>query len=369
MIRSAALTLTAFLSAVLTGCDPGTEGRSSDSAASEPSQPVWEVVHSDSAHLIIALSIVDASTVWAVGSRGLVGRSLDSGDSWTFPTLPGGDSLGFRDVHAFSADDAFVLSIGAGAASRIYRTTDGGASWDLSFMNEDPDAFFDCFSFWDPDRGIAFSDSHDGKFTLIRTLDGGRTWPRLDPSTVPDARPGEGAFASSGACVVTRPGGLGWFVTGASGVDSRVIRTTDYGASWEDVITPIRSATETAGIFALSMRDDSMGVIVGGDLAPSDSVHITVAVTTDGGATWTAGSHHGLDGPAYGVTWVDDGSATGSIVAVGPSGSAVSVDGGRSWTRLDRGDFWTVNAGPTGSVWGGGRGHISRLVWASPPER
>lgn len=304
---------------------------------------------------------MDGTTVWGVGARGVVARTTDGGATWSFPRTPAGDSLGFRDVHAVSADEAFVLSIGPGSDSRIYHTTDAGVSWRLSFLNENPDAFFDCFAFWGSERAVAFSDSHEGEFTLVRTDDGGASWNRIDPEQVPAARPGEGAFASSGTCVVSRPSGLGWFVTGASGVDTRVIRTDDFGATWQESVTPIESVSGSSGIFSLSMQDDAVGVIAGGGLAPEDSVvSVTMAYSDDGGASWVAGPATGLAGAAYAVTWAPALGAEALIVA-SPDGSAISRDRGASWMRIDRTDFWTVVSGPDGTIWGGGRGHISRL--------
>ena len=146
-----------------------------------------------------------------------------------------------------------MLSIGNGTDSRFYTTSDGGASWELSYQNEDPNAFFDCLSFWDRQRGIAFSDSYEGEFNLMRTQDGGASWHRIDPDVIPDARPGEGAFASSGTCLVTRPGGLAWFGTGASGVDTRVIRTEDFGDTWSEASTPIQSTDGASGYLLLGL--------------------------------------------------------------------------------------------------------------------
>ena len=44
-------------------------------------------------------------------------------------------SLDFRDVEAFDAKTAYLLSIGSGAASRIYKTTDGGRTWTAQFTS------------------------------------------------------------------------------------------------------------------------------------------------------------------------------------------------------------------------------------------
>lgn len=320
----------------------------------------WIVQYQDSSALFIGLHAVSRDVVWASGTGGRVARTTDGGTHWVVTRVPGADSLQFRDVHAFDAEQAVVLSIGNGPASRIYRTQDGGQTWDLVFQNQDPQAFFDCLSFWDRQRGFAFSDSHDGEFTLIRTDDGGATWRRIDPRVVPDARPGEGAFAASGTCVVTRPGGLGWFVTGASGVDTRVFRTTDYGATWTAVVSPVRSASSGEGLTSIAFRDDRHGVAFGGTLAGPDSTFPNVIRTADGGATWTLTGGQALGGVVYGGAVVP--GDPGALVAVGPGGSAWSQDGGVTWRRIGNANTWTVAFVDARTGWAAGQGHISRFV-------
>jgi len=327
--------------------------------------PTWEVQHTDSTVLWIGMSIVDDLTVWVAGTGGRIARTVDGGESWMVITVPGADSLQFRDVHGFSALAAIALTIGNGDDSRIYRTFDGGVTWDLSFKNEDPNAFFDCLSFWDQDRGFAFSDSFEGEFTLLQTNNGGDSWARIDPARVPDARPGEGAFAASGTCVVTRPGGLGWFVTGASGIDSRVIRTTNYGLTWDEAITPLPSNSSTSGISSLTFLDDDVGAAFGGDFTLPDSILDNVAVTADGGATWTLTGPSNLGGSVFGATYVPW-ATTPTIVAVAPTGSDYSTDNGRTWTRIDSIAYWTVAFRSPRVGWAAGPGRISRIVIGEP---
>jgi len=323
--------------------------------------PSWDVQYQDSTTGFWAVSIVDPATVWVSGTLGRVARTTDGGESWTLMEVPGAEGLQFRDVHAFSASEAFVLSIGTGPDSRIYRTSDGGGTWELSFQNEDPNGFFDCLSFWDRDRGLAFSDSFDGEFTLIRTDDGGASWHRLDPASIPDARPGEGAFAASGTCLVTRPGGLAWFGTGASGVDTRVIRTADFGESWEDAPTPILSTDGASGVFSLSFLTDDMGMAVGGKYNQPDSLYDDAAVTLDGGRSWSLVARTTLGGAASGVSYVP-GAPTPTLVAVSASGgSAFSVDNGESWTVFDTTSYQAVAFAAPGVGWAVGRGRISRV--------
>jgi photosystem II stability/assembly factor-like uncharacterized protein len=331
-------------------------------AAASVGEPRWEVQYQDSTVRFIGLHAVDSATVWAAGSGGHVARSLDGGRSWQVGVVPGAEGLQFRDVHAFSAREAFVLSIGSGSASRIYATRDGGSSWTLSFQNDDPQAFFDCLSFWDRRRGLAFGDSHDGEFTLLRTDDGGATWVRIDPARVPDARPGEGGFAASGTCLVTRQGGLGWFATGASGVDTRVIRTSDYGATWREAVTPMESAGGASGIFTLSFLDDETGAAAGGDDSRKGVPFDDVILTGDGGRTWRLGGRTGLGGAVYGLGWVP-GAPTPTLMAVSPAGSTLSRDGGATWARVDSANAWAVSFAARDAGWSVGGGSIRRLRW------
>lgn len=326
-----------------------------------PETPQWEVQLSDSAALFIGLSVVDENVVWASGSGGRVARTTDGGATWRVMHVPEADSMQFRDVHAFSAVEAFVLSIPT-PESRIYRTTDGGATWELVWNAGDPEMFMDCLSFWDRQRGFAMGDSRAGEFTLLRTDDGGASWAFIDPDAVPDARPSEGAFAASGTCTVARPGGLGWFSTGASGVDARVLHTADYGASWTAAVTAIPSVDATSGIFSLVFRDDRHGLAFGGNLSEPDSAHTDVAATEDGGATWTLVGSTGLRGAVYGAAHVP-GAQTPTFVAVSPAGSAFSTDDGRTWTRIDDADAWTVAFHSRDAGWSAGRGSIRRLRW------
>jgi photosystem II stability/assembly factor-like uncharacterized protein len=344
----------------LSACQVSESPSPSEPIVTSVSNPSWVVQHTDTTSNFIGLFAVDEQTVWAAGTGSTVARTADGGESWTTSIVDSETSLAFRDIHAFSDQSAYVLSIGNGADSKIYRTDDGGMSWDLSFENQDENSFFDCFSFWDADRGFAFSDSFEGEFRLIRTMNGGESWEDLPDDSIPDAREGEGAFASSGTCVVTRPGGLGWFSTGASGVDTRVIRTSDYGETWEEAPTPIASDSDAAGVFTLSFLDDQMGIAMGGDYAARDSSLLNTAVTHDGGKTWSAGGWSTITGSVFGVSYVPQ-ADTPTLIAVAPTGSDFSTDNGTSWTSFSDEDFWAVAGISPSAVWAAGPNQIARL--------
>ncbi|MDA0378251.1 MAG: hypothetical protein O2899_02070, partial [Bacteroidetes bacterium] len=209
--------------------------------------------------------------------------------------------------------------------------------------------------------GFAFSDSWEGEFTLIQTPDGGQTWSRIDPVLVPDAHPGEGAFAASGTCVQTWGDQVGWFATGASAVDTRVIRTRDRGASWSETVTPIASQTPTEGISTLSVLDADHLAVLGGDFTQRDSIYANVAISMDGGVTWTPAAPAPIGGSVYGSTYIR-GAATPTLVGVAPTGTAFSTDNAASWQRIDDTNFWTISSAGISATWAAGPGGVARLV-------
>src|SRR5690349_9285774 len=87
--------------------------------------------------LLIAVSPVNEQVVWLSGSQGTWVRTVDGGTNWQSGRVIGADSLQFRDVHGVDASTAYLLSIGNGNQSRIYKTTDGGQHWALQFTNRD----------------------------------------------------------------------------------------------------------------------------------------------------------------------------------------------------------------------------------------
>lgn len=277
------------------------------------------------------ISAVSSRVAWASGASGTILRTMEGGRTWQPRPIPGTEALDFRDIDATDEHTAFALSIGPGDASRIYKTTDGGEHWTLSFSNGEPKAFFDAMAFWSRDRGLAVSDSVDGRFFIVVTADGGRTWSRAPLEGLPPALPNEGCFAASGTNVATWGTQHAWIGTGAA-AEARVLRTTDGGQTWAISRTPI-PAGPSAGIFSVAFRDATHGVIVGGDYKKEAEAADNVAITDDGGVTWTLVRNRGLTGFRSAVAYVP-GARPPMLVAVGPSGADRSTDDGQSWQAL-----------------------------------
>jgi photosystem II stability/assembly factor-like uncharacterized protein len=319
----------------------------------------WELKETGVTARLRGLSPVSRDVVWASGSGGTVLRTVDGGRSWQNVSPPGASELQFRDVEAFDARRAVVLSIGEGTDSRVYRTEDGGRTWTETFRNDEPRAFYDCMAFFDRRHGLAMSDPVDGRFRILATEDGGRSWRVLPSEGMPAALPGEAGFAASGQCLVAAGDRDVWLASGGA-ERSRVFHSRDRGRTWTVADTPIPAGDPARGVFGLAFRDPHRGIAVGGDYRPEQQSPSAGAVSRDGGSTWHAAATHP---PAYrsGVTWLP--YLPFAAIAVGPSGSDVTYSGGRNWETFDGGSFDTVSCTRDATCWAAGeQGRLARLT-------
>ena len=307
--------------------------------------------------LLIAVSPVNDVVVWASGSKGTWIRTTNGGGTWVTGQVAGAESLQFRDVHAVDSLTAYLLSIGNGPDSRIYKTTDGGTSWALQFTNPDSAAFFDCFDFWDAQRGIAISDAVNGETVMITTADGGSTWTRTPAADLPPALEGEGSFAASGTCVIARPGGKAWVST-----KGRVLMTSNYGNKWSVTDLPITHGG-AAGIFSLAFRDAQFGAAFAADGAAEPKATDTLlVVSVDGGVTWAPRPNPPLKSGAWAGAHIP-GLRRSTLMAVGPSGAVWSADDGRTWNTIDTLNYWGLGALGPGQIWAVGReGRVTKIT-------
>ena len=308
-----------------------------------------------------AVSALSDRVAWVSGLGGVWARTLDGGDNWQSGGVEGHADLQFRDVHAVSAEVAYLLSSGPGPLSRVFKTLDGGDSWRQLLVATEAESFWDCFDFWDAERGLLFGDSVAGQIEIWRTLDAGTSWSRLD--SVPAALEGEGGFAASGGCLETREEGGAVFVTGASATARRFV-TTDWGDSWSVQDLPLPSGEAKGATATVRLSGPEGGetdFIFGGDIGDPEGGHQAVVLSADQGATWSLGPRPGYPGPIYGAA-VAQTPAGPALVVVGPMGAAVSFDRGEEWRQLSDHNYWSVDFGEDGTGWMvGPEGRITRV--------
>jgi photosystem II stability/assembly factor-like uncharacterized protein len=314
----------------------------------------WVMQTSNTTASLRGISAVSDQVVWASGTGGTFLRTTDGGATWTASKVPGAETLDFRGIRAIDARTAYLMSIGPGDKSRIYKTTDAGEHWSLQFSHPDPKGFLDSIAFWDANRGIVVGDALEGSADIRTTDDGGQHWQR---QKTPPAILNEGSFAASNTCLFLGATGRAWFITGGVAA-ARVFRSEDWGRTWAAATTPVRNDSASAGIFSIAFQDQLHGVTVGGDYSKDKEDRQNIAVTADSGRTWTA-PPSGPAGFHSAVVWVPE---LKLWIATGTSGSDTAAAANGPWTRFDEGSFNSLSFAPGGAGWAAGaRGRIARF--------
>jgi len=303
---------------------------------------------------IRALSVVDDSVAWVSGSKGWVGHTTDRGKTWQWTQLEAYVALDFRDIEAFSAQRAVMVS--AGTPAVVLLTTDGGKTWKESYRNESPDIFLDGMDFWDEKRGIIYGDPIAHKMQLFETRDGGEHWSAIADNLKEPLHEGEASFAASGTAIRTLKGGHVWIVTG--GTVSRTFYSADYGQHWQVKPCAMIQGKSSTGAFSVLFSDARHGVVAGGDYAADTVRTDNLVLTRDGGKTWqkpvTAplGFRSGIERAGKDV-----------LIATGTSGTDISRNNGKDWKRLSGDGFHVVRRSKKGDwvVLAGGGGRIGEV--------
>lgn len=314
----------------------------------------WEEFSLNRQSSLRGIDAVSDKECWVSGTNGTVAKTVNGGRNWKYLTVPGADSLDFRDIEVFNSNEALILSIGTGASSRIYKTIDGGQTWKIVFQNKEPEGFFDAFTFWNANEGMMQGDPIDGRLYLLTTADRGDTWHEVPQQKCPKVEKGEYAFAASGSQIASF-GNTIWIGTGGS--KSRIFRSNTKELSWEGVDTKMIQGQPSQGAFSLSFFHERFGMAVGGDYTKENEGKDNIIITVDGGESWHL-LRMELDFRSC-LVFVGK-----SAIVTGPSGSELSDDMGKSWTMIQGRGFHSLSVVEgSKTVWAAGSdGRIGRLV-------
>ncbi|HUQ09316.1 MAG TPA: YCF48-related protein [Steroidobacteraceae bacterium] len=263
----------------------------------------WSLIDSHLGPTLRALSL-DGPRILIGGDGGLVGFSLDQGESWQVTAIAMPDPA--TPISGFHRIGKLVLA--TSALGRFLVSADGGDSWDL--MQSTSQASFTDAA-WDPDHDTIVMTGHNGD--VLRSADGGQSWEGGE--IVIDGRKN---FLSA---IRHDPRAHALLVTGQSGT---IARSTDGGRTWA-------SATREPGGGALRgelrglVHDPRTGTFMvfgtGGLLASS----------TDGGARWQY-ARESLEVSLREIVATPHGDA---LVATSRLGHVLrSADSGASWRAV-----------------------------------
>jgi hypothetical protein len=217
-------------------------------------------------------------------------------------------------------------------------------------------------------EGILIGDPVREKFAVFQTTNGGQSWKRDDRRSLETNGKSIAIFAASNSSLARGDRGNGdtlgpgtdffpGFVTG--GKDGAVLYERWEGPShpkprfgkglpgaippdWNRRSIPLDSGSDSTGAFAIELRftgspcdDCGFGtyfrpVAVGGDYSKPEVASGTAAFSTDGGWTWSASAT-----PPHGYrSAVAFDEKTKTWITVGPNGTDISTDDGRTWRAL-----------------------------------
>jgi len=318
--------------------------------------PKVEILHTGLKTSLRGLSVVNNNVIWVSGSNGMVGKSSNAGKNWKWMTVKGFEKSEFRDIEAFDANTAIIMSIADPAY--ILKTTDGGESWKVVYENKTKGMFLDAMDFRDPGNGIVIGDPIDGRFFMARTTDAGNTWSELASEERFVADSGEAFFAASGTNIRFLYNES--VILASGGKNSRLF----YDKTIFDV--PMTKGKETAGTNSVAVYDNfkkrkaNKIMIVGGDFS-ADSITINNCyVSNNGGKTWDKPKT-----PPHGYRSCAEFLDRETIVTCGLNGVDYSFDGGKNFWSISNESFNTCRYARVGNTvyLAGNSGKIGKLVW------
>jgi photosystem II stability/assembly factor-like uncharacterized protein len=289
------------------------------------------------------------SHIWIGGTRGTVIHSSDGGTNFSVSTVPGADSLDFRDLAIL--DDKTVLLMSAGpaenGAAKIFRTDNGGLSWKLAYQIKEKGYFFDAI-IWEGKQGLILSDPAGPFYGLIRINNKGRDYQLLNPAKHPALQKGEAAFAASGSSLQKTK--QGYYIVTGGGEKARVLFSKE-ALNWETTYDAILGG-EGTGFFSLGVRNARNLWIAGGNYSRIKEGPVPVLASTNAGMSWVKV----VNAPAYYVEkilWADP-----YWILSGPAESSAFDTLKKQWISLGKSPYHNLCRGGDRIYGVGGRGQI-----------
>ncbi|MDQ3050958.1 MAG: T9SS type A sorting domain-containing protein [Bacteroidota bacterium] len=306
---------------------------------------------------VFNVSVVDSATVWISSYDGSGAAAdirdysvtIDGGDTWIPGVVPAPATHAWSMIFGLDASTAWAVMYNAvaGSGGGIWKTADGGVTWNQQGVGTiyNATSFPNVVHFWNANEGFSMGDPNPSAFELYTTTDGGTTWVPVPSANIPAPLAGEYGIVNHYEVI----GNTIWFDTNKG----RVYKSTDKGLNWTvsstGLTVPANGAIDIVFYDALNGFARLYAAITGTN---------TVRRTSDGGATWSAGT---VTGNMFGsdLAYVPGTASrivsTGADATNGFTGSSFSNDGGLTWTDIETGTqrtalgVWDIN-----TMWAGG---------------
>ncbi|MBD3336208.1 MAG: hypothetical protein GF355_11895 [Candidatus Eisenbacteria bacterium] len=247
-------------------------------------QPSWDVVRmAPGVYLNDMCMLDDGLHGWAVGGQSLaqqafsvVFRTTDGGADWEQLDFPYSSQTVLDGVAFVDEMSGWVV----GSGGRIFATIDGGDSW--VSQNSGTSLDFRSVHFLDTQNGWITGESGGGNtHPVFRTTDGGATWQDLSFGTT--------CYAND--CIFFADELLGWISGWDNTLNPHIHHTKDGGVTWTRQTTPVPSGAGT--VARVQFADPMVGWATVSSIyqAPAGAI----LHTTNGGATWSVQGYTGLD--------------------------------------------------------------------------
>jgi photosystem II stability/assembly factor-like uncharacterized protein len=312
---------------------------------------------------IRALSVPSEKVVWASGSKGMIAKSINEGNSFEWLQVKGYENRDFRAMHAWNKQEAIIVAIAAPAV--ILKTKDGGASWYKVYENRDTSMFLDAIRFSDQNNGVVIGDPIGESLFMLTTNNKGESWHQVSKNYFKSKlNVGEAFFASSNSNLIHVEKEV-VFVTG--GLSSRL------WINGEVKDLPIIQGLNSTGANSIAISPNGNNVvIVGGDftkdkitdkntvafelfLEPkSDLKHLTKKKIL-----WKQKQISNPNGYKSSVEFIDN----QLIITCGASGIDISKNTGTSWETISNASYHIVkkHINRKGAFLAGSGGRISYI--------
>lgn len=233
----------------------------------------WQELDTGVSECLYGIYCIDTNTVFTCGHNGVIMKTEDGGNSWQEKYRQ--DGYDWYSIKFLNSRIGYVLGISDeyGNNEILLKTVDGGETW------QDMGNPFNEYNYSCPTSCDIFIVDADTLYVacdqLMKSTDGGNSFSRLDLEWIDTTQ--DLYFEDS----------IGYIVWGVPGefIGTHVARTTDYGSTWEEIVT--FDAFDEYSVYGIEQAvfHDKEHVSLYGGFVDEDSFEYNEIRTEDGFAT------------------------------------------------------------------------------------